>query len=297
MLRISRLFRILKVFRTFQSILKTLLISLPSLLNVGAILCLLWFVYAIAGTYLFSGLDYSNSQILSDQINFQTFYNSFMALFQAITGESWNLIMLDCMGYFCDSSQDQCGNPTTAIVFWVTYTILGQYFFLNLFIAVILENFISNQDTVIVVGLRDSDLNKYKQAWSVFAPYGELCIETKQVPSLLQILDSPLGFKGQNLKKTQLIHIIFSLGIVDAQGKVHFAELLWKLAHSVAGADMSTAVPCEALRSIQKILPRKGLVFDGNSNKSLAAKTLAAYMIINQWKKHRESKREEVFTA
>lgn len=290
-LRVSRLFRILKIFKTFQMILKTLVISFPSLLNVGAVLCLLWFVYGIAGTYLFSGIDVTNAQILSSEINFQTFYNSFMVLFQSITGENWNLIMLDCMGYYCDSDATQCGNPISAVIFWITYTILGQYFFLNLFIAVILENFITNQSDVLVAGLTDGDLNRFRQAWSVYAPYGELYVHTKCVPDILQILESPLGFKCQNLKKNQMMRIIMALGIVDDQEKVHFAELLWKLAHAVAGADMSTAAPCEALRSIQKILPKRLSITEENQkNKNLAAKTLAAYVITNKWRQYRRQK-------
>ena len=286
-LRICRLFRILKVFKSFQSIIKTLMISLPSLINVGAILCLLWFIYGVAGTYLFGRLDYTNSVVLSDEINFTTFYNSFLVLFQAITGENWNLIMIDCMKYGCNNQNIECSSSISASLYWVSYIIVGQYFFFSLFIAVILENFITTQPEKPVAGLHHSDLKKFKHAWSIYAPYGELFIDTKLLPPLLQILESPLGFKGQNLNNSQMIHVISALGITDIQGKTHFAEVLWKLAHAVAGTDMSTAAPCEALRNIQKILPKRIASNSVDSDKNLAAKTLAVYVIINRWRKKR----------
>ena len=288
-LRISRLLRIMKIFKSFQSLIKTLVVSLPSLLNVGAILCLLWFVYGIAGIYLFSDLDYSNASVLNDDINFKTFYNSIMVLFQSITGENWNLIMIDCMGHNCKG--ENCGSPISATIFWISYTILGQYFFLSLFIAVILENFTSCGSEVTMHGIHHNDLKKFQQVWSIYSPYGENYIDTKYVPSFLQYLDPPLGFNGQNLSRSKILHIVLALGVSDVKGKVHFAELLWKLAHAVSGTDMSTAAPCEALRNIQKILPRKlHFVQRLDPTTSLAAKTLAAYVIIDKWRRYKKSK-------
>ena len=87
--RIARLLRLVKIYKGFQSIINTLILCGPSLLNVGALLMLLWFVYAVAGMYLF-GLydDFADAQVLTDQINFGTFYNSFSMVFQCITGEN-----------------------------------------------------------------------------------------------------------------------------------------------------------------------------------------------------------------
>ena len=290
-LRISRLFRIMKIFKNFRSLIKTLIVSLPSLLNVGAILCLLWFVYGVAGSYLFSNIDYSHATVLNDDINFKSFYNSVMVLFQSMTGENWNLIMIDCMGYNCSAGSENCGSPISSTIYWISYTILGQYFFFSLFIAVILENFTSCEQEISVTGLHHNDLKKFQQVWSIYAPYGENYIDTKYIPSFLQHLDPPLGFKGQNLSRSKMLHIVLALGISDIKGKVHFAEFLWKLAHAVSGTDMSTAAPCEALRNIQKILPRK-LPYSTSyePNASLAAKTLAAYVIIDKWRTYKKSK-------
>lgn len=53
-LRISRLLKLVKSFQGLQKILNTMLISLPSLLNVGALIILDLFIYSVLGVFLFS---------------------------------------------------------------------------------------------------------------------------------------------------------------------------------------------------------------------------------------------------
>lgn len=291
--RILRTLRVIKVFKGFQFVFNTLVLSAPSLINVGMLLLLLWFVYGIAGMYLFGNLDLTVTQILDENQNFATFYNSVSLLFQCITGENWNLIMRDCMGnYDCTGGYDICGNPTIAVIFWVSYTILGQYFFLNMFIAVILENFIEEPEDLIDAGITDKDLKKYQKAWRHFAPYAQSYISVFDLPDLLVKIDAPLGFKGQNLSSAQMLSIINALHIEEHNGYVDFTEVLWKLTSAVSGADLSNAPYCEAIKTISKQLPGALKSFSKNKNiseqeKSPASKKIAAKVILKAW---RESK-------
>ena len=77
-----------KIFKGFQFVFNTLILSAPSLINVGALLLLLWFIYGVAGMYLFGSLDLTVTQTLNIDQNFNTFYNSVSLLFQCITGEN-----------------------------------------------------------------------------------------------------------------------------------------------------------------------------------------------------------------
>lgn len=52
-LRIVRLFRMIKVLKGIRKMFKSLKASIPSLINVGALLLLLYFVFGIAGMSLF----------------------------------------------------------------------------------------------------------------------------------------------------------------------------------------------------------------------------------------------------
>jgi len=94
-LRIARLFRMIKVSKGLRKLFHTLLTSLPSLVNVGALLLLLFFVYGVAGMDLFGRIK--DRDFITKHTNFRHFYDAIMTLFRASTGESWNGIMHDCM--------------------------------------------------------------------------------------------------------------------------------------------------------------------------------------------------------
>lgn len=168
--------------------------SLPSLVNVGALLMLLFLIYGVAGMDLFGELDYG--EFIDENTNFKSFYNAVITLFRASTGESWNGIMHDSYRKNCDNAR-KCGSPFFAIPFWLSFNVIASFVFLNIFIAVILENFsnISEEDGGIIE-LCPKDLRKFEKTWSRFAPYGEHFINTKYLPTLLEDLEAPLGFKG-----------------------------------------------------------------------------------------------------
>ena len=107
-LRVSRLFKLVKKSEGLQKIINTLVFSLPSLLNVGALLSLVYFIYAILGTFLFS--DIKAGDIIDGYVNFVDFSASILVLFRASTGEDWWTIMFDTMNAtVCYSGTPYCG--------------------------------------------------------------------------------------------------------------------------------------------------------------------------------------------
>lgn len=93
--RILRVLRLTKQFKSFQALWKTIIFSLPSLGNVGALILLIFFVYSILGCYLFS--DIVKGKIISESINFNNFGSSLITLFRVLTGEDWYKMMYDCI--------------------------------------------------------------------------------------------------------------------------------------------------------------------------------------------------------
>lgn len=69
--------------------------SLPALGNVGSVLFLFFFIYAVVGMNLFGGVKYG--AYLSEKANFSHVGIGLLTLFRMITGESWDGIMQDCM--------------------------------------------------------------------------------------------------------------------------------------------------------------------------------------------------------
>ena len=146
--RLLLVFRVIKHARGVRLMVTTLLVSLPALLNVAAILFLLFFLYAIIGVQLFGNIKYG--QQMGPHANFRSFGAAMQLLFRVLTGGNWNLLMADCMvmppactplaedisGYYLP---DDCGSHAGALLFFVSFYTLASYTVMNLFIAVIVE--------------------------------------------------------------------------------------------------------------------------------------------------------------
>mmetsp|Transcript_14909 Transcript_14909/g.2497 ORF Transcript_14909/g.2497 Transcript_14909/m.2497 type:complete len:97 (+) Transcript_14909:1629-1919(+) len=82
-----------------------------------------------------------------------------------------------------------------------------------------------------------------------------MSIDAKLLPAILSSLKPPLGFRGTFLKKSEQITFIKALKIRLFKKKLHFALLLWRLAHLASGVDMSEAPSTQILKDIQKKFP------------------------------------------
>jgi hypothetical protein len=87
--RLLRIFKIVKSWKALRKILQTVLSALSSITNLGLLIFLLSFIYALIG------MQFLNGPIPEDQINnFRQNYNSFgdaiLAIFILLTNENWN---------------------------------------------------------------------------------------------------------------------------------------------------------------------------------------------------------------
>mmetsp|Transcript_34799 Transcript_34799/g.53436 ORF Transcript_34799/g.53436 Transcript_34799/m.53436 type:complete len:300 (+) Transcript_34799:3761-4660(+) len=134
-IRISRLLRMVKTSEGLRSLLKTLYMSLGNILTTASLLTLILFTFTVAGMTLFGEIEIEGKEFLTEDANFHTFYLSMMTLWRACTGESWNGIMHECY-------DDGNGNTNlVAIAFWLPFQLFTFFIFMNVFIAVIYENF------------------------------------------------------------------------------------------------------------------------------------------------------------
>merc|ERR1719482_1565780 len=92
-LRIARLFRIVRFLKGLSKLFTALILSIPKLLNVGIVLCLLLFLYSVLGVALFGKVKYYREH--NEHANFRNFLNAFVTLSRSMTGEAWNEIMHD----------------------------------------------------------------------------------------------------------------------------------------------------------------------------------------------------------
>ncbi|ETE72660.1 Sodium channel protein type 5 subunit alpha, partial [Ophiophagus hannah] len=150
LVRIGRILRLIRSARGIRTLLFALMMSLPALFNIGLLLFLVMFIYAIFGMANFAYVVREAG--IDDMFNFETFGNSMLCLFQITTSAGWDGLLSPILNTgppFCNpklnvpstSSKGDCGNPAMGIIFFVTYIIISFLIVVNMYIAIILENF------------------------------------------------------------------------------------------------------------------------------------------------------------
>ena len=96
-MRVSRLLKLVKSLKGIQKLLETLALSLSSLMNVGALVLLVFFIYSVLGVFLFS--DVNQGIVVDEYNNFNNFGMAMILLIRCSTGENWWVVMFDCNKY------------------------------------------------------------------------------------------------------------------------------------------------------------------------------------------------------
>ncbi|KAF5928983.1 hypothetical protein HPG69_018162 [Diceros bicornis minor] len=151
--RAARLIKLLRQGYTIRILLWTFVQSFKALPYVCLLIAMLFFIYAIIGMQVFGniGIDVEDEDSDEDEFqitehnNFRTFFQALMLLFRSATGEAWHNIMLSCLsGKPCDKNSGiltpECGNEF-AYFYFVSFIFLCSFLMLNLFVAVIMDNF------------------------------------------------------------------------------------------------------------------------------------------------------------
>ncbi|KAI3357267.1 hypothetical protein L3Q82_015715 [Scortum barcoo] len=131
--------------------------------------------------------------------NFQTFPQAVLMLFRCATGEAWQEIMLACLpGKLCDSESDYnpgeertCGSGF-AIIYFISFYMLCAFLIINLFVAVIMDNFDYLTRDWSILG--PHHLDEFKRIWSEYDPEAKGRIKHLDVVTLLRRIQPPLGF-------------------------------------------------------------------------------------------------------
>lgn len=139
--RLARLLRVIRLVRfipRLRILVTALLKSIPSMLYVSILLALMFYMYAVAGVFLFSS---------NDPVHFGTLQESLLTLFRVVTLEDWTDVLYTQI-YGCDVfgypfNQELCTEPETfpilGPVYFVSFVLMGTMIVLNLFIGVIIS--------------------------------------------------------------------------------------------------------------------------------------------------------------
>ena len=182
---------------------------------------LFFFIFSIIGMTLFGFLK--RNFYLKRHANWEDFPNSMLLLFRMSGGENWNAIMRECMNQLScmlvtdprlpiygqwynkldpiittmtvDQYDDHCSpSPEGTIFFFLFEEMILAYLMVNLFIAVILDNFQRTDADDLPVTRQQ--VTQFIEAWSTFDPHATYWIPSASLEFLLAGVEPPIGVMG-----------------------------------------------------------------------------------------------------
>ncbi|XP_067400273.1 voltage-dependent L-type calcium channel subunit alpha-1D isoform X2 [Emydura macquarii macquarii] len=197
--RVMRLVKLLSRGEGIRTLLWTFIKSFQALPYVALLIAMLFFIYAVIGMQVFGKVAMRDNNQINRNNNFQTFPQAVLLLFRCATGEAWQEIMLACLpGKRCDPDSDYspgeeftCGS-NFAIIYFISFYMLCAFLIINLFVAVIMDNFDYLTRDWSILG--PHHLDEFKRIWSEYDPEAKGRIKHLDVVTLLRRIQPPLGF-------------------------------------------------------------------------------------------------------
>ncbi|XP_067437350.1 voltage-dependent L-type calcium channel subunit alpha-1C isoform X6 [Thunnus thynnus] len=198
--RVMRLVKLLSRGEGIRTLLWTFIKSFQALPYVALLIVMLFFIYAVIGMQMFGKIALLDSTQINRNNNFQTFPQAVLLLFRCATGEAWQEIMLACSpNKTCEkgstnessSATDDCGSQF-AIIYFVSFYMLCAFLIINLFVAVIMDNFDYLTRDWSILG--PHHLDEFKRIWAEYDPEAKGRIKHLDVVTLLRRIQPPLGF-------------------------------------------------------------------------------------------------------
>ena len=236
-IRILRIFRSIKRIPALHQIFMTLARALPAMLSFVGVMVIFVFMYAVAGMAMLGQIKHGTS--LNTNANFRNLVTAWFTTFRLLTRDGWNLIMADASYYvwpFCSWDEEgwwivnpNTGSPTpcgvlndcgisavSAQLFFYSYFIVGGYLFLNVVVAILLDNFRLNSSYA-RAPVRRQDLESFKESWLASDPnrdgsnfYGWLMPKENFSRFIIQLCNSGNGMTLNRLDESRHIHPVLT---------------------------------------------------------------------------------------
>nr|XP_032828240.1 voltage-dependent L-type calcium channel subunit alpha-1D-like [Petromyzon marinus] len=232
--RVLRLVKLLSRGEGIRTLLWTFLKSFQALPYVSLLIAMLFFIYAVIGMQLFGRIALQDGTHINRNNHFQTFLQSILLLFRCATGEAWQEIMLACMpGQRCHPGLGlprheaySCGS-SFSVLYFVSFFMLCAFLIINLFVAVIMDNFDYLTRDWSILG--PHHLDEFKRCWAEYDPEATGRIKHVDLVMLLRHIQPPLGFGKlcpQRVACKRLVMMNMPLG---GDGTVRFNATLFAL--------------------------------------------------------------------
>ncbi|XP_036939940.1 voltage-dependent R-type calcium channel subunit alpha-1E isoform X3 [Acanthopagrus latus] len=317
--RAARLIKLLRQGYTIRILLWTFVQSFKALPYVCLLIAMLFFIYAIIGMQVFGNIKLNDESHINQHNNFKTFFSALMLLFRSATGESWQEIMLSCLsGQECEpdpsispltTSPDHLGGCGTdfAYCYFVSFIFFSSFLMLNLFVAVIMDNFeYLTRDSSI---LGPHHLDEFVRIWGEYDRLACGRIHYTAMYEMLTHMSPPLGLGKKCPAKIAYKRLVLMNMPVDEDMTVHFTSTLMSLIRTALdikiarGGEDRIGLDSELQKEISIIwpyLPQKTLDLLVPINKDTdmtVGKIYASMMIMDYFKQNKAKKLRQQLEA
>ncbi|KAM3876104.1 voltage-dependent R-type calcium channel subunit alpha-1E [Diretmus argenteus] len=318
--RAARLIKLLRQGYTIRILLWTFVQSFKALPYVCLLIAMLFFIYAIIGMQVFGNIKLNEETHINQHNNFKSFFGALMLLFRSATGESWQEIMLSCLGgQQCEtdtslpstlltSDQERGCGTEFAYFYFVSFIFFSSFLMLNLFVAVIMDNFeYLTRDSSI---LGPHHLDEFVRIWGEYDRAACGRIHYKEMYKVVRTISPPLGFGKNCPHRVACKRLVLMNMPVDEGMSVHFTSTLMALIRTALevkiarGGEDRGQMDIDLQKEISVIWPHLSqktldlLVPIHKASDMTIGKIYAAMMIMdyykqNKAKKHRQQLEEQ----
>ncbi|MFA6269355.1 MAG: ion transporter [archaeon] len=121
LIRVLRTFRLFRAFPNLRPVVKGIVNSITSVIFVALLLVIVMYIYSVIGVSTFS---------IIDPTHFGNIWRGLFTLFQILTLENWNTIMLPANSVY----------PLGGPLYFISFIVIGTMIIMNLFLGVIVGN-------------------------------------------------------------------------------------------------------------------------------------------------------------
>ena len=249
-LRVTRVLRLIKALKGLEKLLQTLSWSISALANVFILMFLMFCIFSILGCYLYDGLTYKKYMdkivYMNQYSNLNNFYNSFLLVFRAATGEDWPGIMEELA--FID--EEKFPEPI-AYVYMLIMNFISAVIMLNLFLMVTLQQYDDfTTKSYNPIEKFEAFCEEFKSAWNKNSNDKDKGFRIKKI--LITNFFSDFTWKKLNFPDINKLEYIKKYVLElklrsDPENYVYFHDVLYKIIVKQMGDNVDKTNPENAL--------------------------------------------------
>ncbi|UYV78972.1 hypothetical protein LAZ67_17000527 [Cordylochernes scorpioides] len=172
--RVMRLVKLLSRGEGIRTLLWTFLKSFQALPYVALLIVLLFFIYAVIGMQIFGKIGFDPETAIHRNNHFQSFPQAVLISYRRVLARDYDVVYHKAK---CDKASDSpdetCGSDI-AVPYFISFYILCSFLIINLFVAVIMDNFDYLTRDWSILG--PHHLDEFIRLWSEYDPDAKFVI-------------------------------------------------------------------------------------------------------------------------